>query len=137
MPAPSGVHYSENKPFRDGYLIDVKYFDCHELIRAMDDGELGRFIRLLNACYLSGDHDFVASFPFIPKVYPISSSTRRRHIPLRIREEVLSSGPCVTCGTYIRLTVDHKIPVSKGGSDDPSNLQPMCLTCNIRKLNRV
>jgi 5-methylcytosine-specific restriction endonuclease McrA len=30
---------------------------------------------------------------------------------------------CVTCGTHKNLTVDHIIPVSRGGSDDLDNLQ--------------
>ncbi len=37
------------------------------------------------------------------------------------------------CG--MALTVDHKIPKSKGGSDDLSNLQPMCAKCNTEKGN--
>jgi hypothetical protein len=34
------------------------------------------------------------------------------------------------------LHVDHIEPKSKGGSDDPSNLQTLCWKCNIGKLNK-
>lgn len=40
---------------------------------------------------------------------------------------------CVTCGTWEDLTIDHKIPESRGGTDDDENLQTMCRPCNCSK----
>lgn len=40
---------------------------------------------------------------------------------------------CQTCGTTHRLTVDHKIPLARGGTNDLENLQLLCWSCNSRK----
>ena len=44
---------------------------------------------------------------------------------------------CVTCGTHLDLTIDHKRPVSLGGGDELSNLQTMCMPCNAKKGAKV
>ena len=40
---------------------------------------------------------------------------------------------CVKCGTHVNLSIDHIHPFSKGGSDDESNLQTLCRSCNSSK----
>ncbi len=43
---------------------------------------------------------------------------------------------CVECGANSDLTIDHIVPVSKGGSDLLHNLQTMCQSCNLKKSNK-
>lgn len=44
---------------------------------------------------------------------------------------------CVTCGAKCGLTIDHIIPVSKGGKDHSNNLAPMCGKCNQKKGDKI
>lgn len=40
---------------------------------------------------------------------------------------------CLACGAADKLTVDHITPISLGGTNDISNIQPLCGRCNSSK----
>ncbi|MFD9248513.1 HNH endonuclease [Streptomyces bottropensis] len=40
---------------------------------------------------------------------------------------------CLACGSDGPLTIDHIVPVSKGGANTAANVQPLCSTCNTSK----
>ena len=42
---------------------------------------------------------------------------------------------CVYCGSTDNLTIDHIIPIDKGGTQDPKNLIRACRSCNSAKRN--
>lgn len=43
---------------------------------------------------------------------------------------------CACCGAKKNLAVDHIVPLTKGGSNWPRNLQMLCKPCNSRKAAR-
>jgi 5-methylcytosine-specific restriction endonuclease McrA len=44
---------------------------------------------------------------------------------------------CLRCGKECRLTADHVVPVSKGGSSNIENIQPLCGPCNSSKSTQI
>lgn len=66
-----------------------------------------------------------------------------RSLPPRLRWSILERDrfACVYCGRGtpdgIKLAVDHVIPWSAGGTDDPTNLVTACEDCNTGKSNRM
>ncbi len=68
----------------------------------------------------------------------------RRKIPAKIQVQVRQRAGdlCEYCHTseqwqYVPFTVDHIIPLSKGGVNALENLALACFHCNRRKSNRL
>ena len=49
----------------------------------------------------------------------------------------LANSLCVTCGSCERITLDHIIPISRGGRHSIGNLQPLCQSCNSSKQDKL
>ncbi len=63
---------------------------------------------------------------FSNKHRPKVSAGKRRKILTRDTR-------CARCGTTEQLTVDHRLPACRGGTNALENLQALCLRCNQRK----
>ncbi len=51
-------------------------------------------------------------------------------------QQKTSTGTCYYCGEEVgfhQLTMDHVIPLSRGGRSTKDNLVPCCKTCNTKK----
>lgn len=58
-----------------------------------------------------------------------------KELKSQIRERDVS---CVYCGeTNEPFHIDHIVPQSRGGSDEPNNLALACATCNVSKRDRL
>lgn len=49
----------------------------------------------------------------------------------------LVTQPCAYCGATETITIDHIMPLSRGGKHEAENLAPACLPCNSSKCNRL
>jgi 5-methylcytosine-specific restriction endonuclease McrA len=93
----------------------------------------------LGAQYKGDRCKFGVLHPVIVGIHPVSqfergSSTRwrkRRALILKMHDYC-----CVYCGDDAN-TVDHVIPITKGGTDDPLNLVAACARCNYSFGNRT
>ena len=44
---------------------------------------------------------------------------------------------CFKSEPEIKLTRDHKIPLTLGGTNNLDNIQPLCHSCNAKKSNTI
>lgn len=62
------------------------------------------------------------------------SNPLRISIPRDIKEKIFErdNNNCKVCGATDYLEVGHKIPISKGGENNPTNLITLCRKCNSK-----
>lgn len=81
------------------------------------------------------------SMAFFDKLNKLQKQ-KRKGVKPSIRFFVLKRDnyTCKACGATssdgVKLEIDHIVPVSKGGTNDPDNLQVLCKTCNIGKSDK-
>jgi len=70
------------------------------------------------------------------------SKTPCIRIPPEVKKYVFQRDKyqCQSCGkttVETNLSIDHIIPLARGGQNDISNLQTLCLTCNQQKTDNI
>jgi 5-methylcytosine-specific restriction endonuclease McrA len=65
----------------------------------------------------------------------------RKMVSTKLRFEILASAghKCSLCNQSakdgVQLHIDHILPVSKGGTNEPDNLRVLCDECNLGRSN--
>lgn len=60
----------------------------------------------------------------------------RRFKKTHVWQQKIQKGTCFHCGKACsprELTLDHLVPLARGGRSTPGNMVPSCLTCNQGK----
>jgi len=109
-------------------LTNQKYFD-RRLRELRDSGGLD-----LESKQINGEHHWRINSNKIANIINRTylSQTQKKALFNK------SNYTCSICGKVSEagvrgLQADHKIPLSRGGSEAPSNWQPMCNECNVAK----
>lgn len=76
------------------------------------------------------------------RAYTVAAATAQRDrkrgyqgppLTPEVVEEVMRVGQCSYCGASDHLSVDHIVPLSRGGTHEPTNLTCACRVCNSAK----
>lgn len=59
----------------------------------------------------------------------------KRHIRLSVFKK--HGKVCLACGSQNEISLDHIVPVCRGGWNSINNLQPLCRSCNSKKGKKI
>ena len=80
----------------------------------------------------------VVKIPAVMKLIKIIRTIYRTKVPFSKKHVMVRDGfRCQYCGTLKSLTIDHVIPVSRGGKSTFENCVTACKYCNNRKSNKL
>jgi hypothetical protein len=103
-------------------LIDVRMLDDYKM-HSMTDAEFRKYITGM----LNDEKNWLFD--------PSEAWKEWNTIKNRISEDIYARDgkKCRQCGTTIDLIVTHIIPLARGGTNDPDNLQVLCRSCNAER----
>jgi len=80
----------------------------------------------------------VVKIPVVMKLIKIIRTIYRTKVPFSKKNVMIRDGfRCQYCQSNSKLTIDHIIPVSRGGKTEFENCVAACQTCNNRKGNKL
>jgi len=76
--------------------------------------------------------------PAVIKLFKVIRSLYRNRVPFSKRNVIVRDDfTCMYCGNTESLTIDHVIPVSRGGKSSFDNCVAACTECNSTKSDRT
>lgn len=124
---------------RMNYVLIGELADSHRRAKAY----MQMYDVLFNASREQSDFDELREAHEQYKKEEKEEKKQRDDMTPRLRMSVLERDKftCQLCGRdksdSVRLQVDHKIPVTKGGKTEPANLWTLCYDCNQGKAARL
>lgn len=131
------------------YIIPKKFIDSlykEKIIEIVKEAEITSFFT--NNCVFCGEKDMEIKILFkgravcatcatelVKVISPIGKATLRTPISWKIKQEAQKAEKCFYCGKKLgkNKTLDHIIPVSRGGDNSIKNLVACCEDCNYSK----
>jgi len=107
---------SRENLFRSGFITPNKKYFTHEEAKAAKSGAVAKRTLILKELISKG-------------------LTHTKQEWEALKEKCNHS--CLYCGSTKSLSKDHIIPLSKKGTDEISNIQPLCQSCNSKKHTKV
>ncbi len=131
------IFLTEKVPYTLKMLIDTLGFKEKTIKAALSNLETLGMIHTDGDGYITitgwADHQNVDGME------KIREQTRQRQRKFRAEHKksigINPDDKCAYCGD-VATTIDHIVPVSKGGLDVPENVVPSCLQCNQQKINK-
>lgn len=87
----------------------------------------------------SKKREYFRNHPDIERGYVQNRRARKKNAEGKIGKDDIKilteaqGGKCLMCGKKTKLTLDHIVPLSKGGRNDITNFQMLCHSCNSKK----
>lgn len=114
--------FSKNRTMTDGYQVDCK--SCRKIICKYNAKYFSDYYLSHSESYKTRARQRKAFILGLPEHYTINEWNL-------IKSKF--SNRCVCCLSKGKLTVDHIIPLKRGGTDTIDNIQPVCKSCNSSK----